>query len=91
MLALSSVWMRLSDGKPLNYRKGCARVVCKADMAHTFDRVCITFCKARHGDSVTKQEYYYFCNAIFIGWSLVSAIYRSGISSSTRRRLGAIA
>ena len=34
-------------------------------------RVCITFCKVRHGDSVTKPDYYYYyfiCELYFM-WS----------------------
>ena len=32
-------------------------------MAHTFE---LTFCKVRHGDSVTKPNYYYYYSIIII-------------------------
>ena len=33
--------------------------------------VCITFCKVRHGDSVTKPDYYYYYYYIGVGFTCV--------------------
>ena len=56
MLALPGVWMRLCQVESPLPKKG---VVGMLSWHGSHFWVCITFCRVRHGDSVTKPDYYY--------------------------------
>ena len=57
MLAHSGVWTRLCQVESPPAGKG---VVGLLSWHGSHFWVCITFCKVRHGDSVTKPDYYYY-------------------------------
>ena len=55
---------------------------------------CITFCKVRHGDSVTKPDYYnyyyYYCSSEFWpGW-MVTGFYGHENCSTSRQSTGSV-